>query len=55
MCSPPLSLSFQFPLTDPSLNHTITPHNATQRSWSGDKFTNKDWALKHGDGKAYIK
>ena len=26
-----------------------------QKSWSGEKFKNKDWAVKNGDGKAYIK
>lgn len=34
---------------------TLTPCVLSQRSWSGDKFTNKEWALKHGEGKAYIK
>lgn len=26
-----------------------------QKSWTGKPFANKDWVLKHGDGKAYVK
>jgi UPF0716 family protein affecting phage T7 exclusion len=26
-----------------------------RRSWSGDKFTNKEWVSQHGDGKAHVK
>ncbi|KAM3567332.1 hypothetical protein VYU27_010520, partial [Nannochloropsis oceanica] len=31
------------------------PAKSFQKSWSGDKFTNKNWVDQFGDGKAYVK